>query len=235
MKLLIINQADHVWFRGLSFFSLPEPIAALFQALEAWDLYSAQHSVRVTKVALRFAHYLGLPLEVVRILGTAGYLHDIGKLAIDHAILRKTGPLTHEEWALVKHHPVIGQRMVEPLGLGVQAENLILHHHERWNGRGYPQGLRQEEIPLPCQILALADCYDALTHDRPYRRARSRFEALGEIEAAAGTQFRRELAREFIDMIASQAQVKIAGKGKEKSLRDRLGSPFEIKLSRVFK
>lgn len=80
MKLLIINPAEHVWFRGLSFFSLPEPIAALFQALESWDLYSAQHSVRVTQISLRFAHYLGLPLEVVRILGTAGYLHDIGKM-----------------------------------------------------------------------------------------------------------------------------------------------------------
>lgn len=235
MKLLIINPAEHVWFRGLSFFSLPEPIAALFQALESWDLYSAQHSVRVTQISLRFAHYLGLPLEVVRILGTAGYLHDIGKLAIDHAILRKTGPLTPKEWALVKNHPVIGQRMVEPLGLGGEAEILILHHHERWNGQGYPHGLKQEEIPLSCQILALADCYDALTHDRPYRCARSRSEALVEIQAVAGAQFRRALAWEFIDMIASQDQVKIAGKRQEESLREGHGSPFEVKLSRVFK
>jgi putative nucleotidyltransferase with HDIG domain len=214
----LIHDQAYPAFTGLSFLILPEPVKALCQALEAWDGYSGQHSVRVTRIALQFARYLGLPPEVSKILRTAGYLHDIGKLAIDNAILLKPGLLTPREWVFVENHPGLGKKLVEPLGLAAPEVDLILHHHERWDGLGYPAGLSRDNITVTCQVLALADCYDALTSDRPYRRGRAHREALAEVKRVAGRQFRYELALEFIELMVSLAHLKEeAEKGKEKS------------------
>lgn len=178
-----------------------ESVKALVRSLEARDPYTGQHSARVTKMALSFGRYLGLPPEELESLETASYLHDVGKVGIGDAILLKPEPFTAEEWQIIRRHPVIGEKIVQPLGLKPQETDLILHHHERWDGRGYPHGLSGHELSHLCTIVSLADCYDALTTDRPYRCRRPLREAVQEIQDSAGTQFNPELAREFIEMI----------------------------------
>jgi HD-GYP domain-containing protein (c-di-GMP phosphodiesterase class II) len=183
---------------------LLESIKALVRSLEARDPYTGQHSARVTEIVGHFGRHLGLPAEELESLKTASYLHDIGKVGISDFILLKAGPLTQEERAIIETHPLIGGKIVEPLGLRPREKNVILYHHERWDGRGYPYGLAGEEIPFHCRLLALADVYDALTTDRPYRHRCSIPEALDEIRAHAGTQFDPQLALDFVDMLSSQ-------------------------------
>jgi len=184
--------------------SLLESIKALVRSLEARDPYTGQHSARVTEIVSHFARHLGLPADELASLKTASYLHDIGKVGISDFILLKDGPLTPEERTVIQTHPLIGGKIVEPLGLRPQEKDVILYHHERWDGRGYPFGLAGEAIPFYCRLLALADVYDALTTDRPYRQRCGIPEALAEIRAHAGTQFDPDLARVFVDMLSSQ-------------------------------
>jgi len=184
---------------------LTASIKGLFLSLARRQAYTALHSLRVTRNSLLFADYLGIPPEDQEALRIGGCLHDIGKIAIGDAALLKPGVLSREERTLIEAHPVIGQKLAKALGLESRGEDLILHHHERWDGLGYPEGLARDEISLLCQILALADCYDALTTDRCYRRACTQAEALAEIRASAGSQFRSELAQEFIEMISSSS------------------------------
>jgi HD-GYP domain-containing protein (c-di-GMP phosphodiesterase class II) len=187
-------------------FTHPEPrqqaTQVLFATLKSIDPETAAHSVRVTGLALRFGHHLGLPILDLEVLEITGILHDIGKIAIAADVLRKPAPLAPEEMAAIKRHPALGKAIVELLGFTPQ-NRLILHHHEHWNGRGYPQGLARDEIPLLSQVLCLADSYDALTSDRPYRQGCSHHQALAEIRASAGTQFSPELTREFLEMLES--------------------------------
>ena len=183
---------------------LLESIKALVRSLEARDPYTGQHSARVTEIVSHFGRHLGLPPEEVESLKTASYLHDIGKVGISDFILLKAGPLTQEERATIETHPLIGSKIVEPLGLRPQQKEIILYHHERWDGRGYPYGLAGEDIPFYARLLALSDVFDALTTDRPYRQRCSIPEALTEIQAHAGTQFDPNLARDFVDILSSQ-------------------------------
>lgn len=182
-----------------------ESIQALHRTLAARDPYTGQHSVRVAEIAVGFARFLGLSPQHCRALRNAVYLHDIGKIGISDAILLKPGPLTPEERRIINTHPLIGERIVEPLNLARQEKEIILLHHERWDGNGYPRGLAGADIPFLCRLTALADVYDALVTDRPYRRLFTRSEALEEIRAHAGTQFDPCLARKFIDFISSAA------------------------------
>ncbi len=184
--------------------SLLESIKALVRSLEARDPYTGQHSARVTEIVSHFGRHLGLPADELASLKTASYLHDIGKVGISDFILLKDGPLTPEERTVIQTHPLIGGKIVEPLGLRPQEKDVILYHHERWDGRGYPFGLAGEAIPFYCRLLTLADVYDALTTDRPYRQRCGIPEALAEIRAHAGTQFDPDLTREFVDMLSSQ-------------------------------
>ena len=181
-----------------------ESIKALLRTLSARDPYTGQHSNRVTHIALDFARSLRLPSHHLEALTNAGYLHDIGKIGISDAILLKPGPLTPDERDAIETHPLIGERIVEPLGLGPPERNLILLHHERWDGAGYPHGLEGRKIPFLCRLLALADVFDALTSDRPYRRAFTVSEALEEIESQAGQQFDPDRAQKFTQMVSSR-------------------------------
>jgi HD-GYP domain-containing protein (c-di-GMP phosphodiesterase class II) len=131
-----------------------------------------------------------------------GYLlHDIGKVGIPEAVLNKTSRLDADEWAIMRTHPVVGVNLVSPLTPLGDAVEIIRSHHERWDGAGYPEGLRGEQIYLPARIFMLADAFDAMTTDRPYRRALPIHAALEEIEDHAGTQFDPELARAWVEMV----------------------------------
>jgi len=178
-----------------------ETLRALVNSLEARDPYSCQHSERVTQIALRFAQELSLPQEDLDAIRIAGLLHDIGKVGIRDAILFKPGKLNQEEQSIIRTHPLVGERIVEPLALLTPEKDIILHHHERWDGQGYPSQLAGKEIPFLSRILALADAYDAITSDRPYRGHRDQKAALTEILANAGSQFDPELTRPFVKII----------------------------------
>jgi diguanylate cyclase (GGDEF)-like protein len=162
--------------------------ASLAKAVDARDVYTGSHSERVSDLAARIAVRLRLPEEQVELTRLAASLHDLGKLAIPEEILRKPGPLTDAERLVLERHPQIGYRMLESLGVDPVAE-WVLHHHERWDGDGYPDGLFGEEIPIGARIIFVADAYDAMTSDRVYRERRSEDEALAELERCAGTQF----------------------------------------------
>lgn len=196
--------SDNLALHEKNTISLLESIKALVRSLEARDPYTGQHSARVTEIVTHFGRHLGLPPEELESLKTASYLHDIGKVGISDFILLKPGPLTPEERVVIESHPLIGGKIVEPLGLRPQEKGVILYHHERWDGRGYPRGLAGKDIPFGCRLLTLADVYDALTTDRPYRQRCSIPEALAEIRAHAGTQFDPELTLEFVHMLSTQ-------------------------------
>ena len=162
--------------------------ASLAKAVDLRDTYTGSHSARVAELAARVAARLGLDQEQIELSRLAGSLHDLGKLAIPEEILRKPGPLTGPERLVLERHPQIGFRMLDSLGIAPVAE-WILHHHERWDGTGYPDRLPGEEIPLGARIIFVVDAYDAMTSDRVYRGRLAQEDALAELERCAGTQF----------------------------------------------
>lgn len=169
--------------------SYSEAIFALVAAVEARDQYTKGHSARVSQIAVLVGEALRLPGEQLRSLGRAGLVHDVGKLSVPDFILSKPGRLTEDEYATVKRHPLWGYEVIQKI------ESLrgdlpgVLHHHERYDGGGYPSGLAGEEIPLQARILSVADVFDALTSERPYRTAHTGGEALAYLRHMAGTQF----------------------------------------------
>lgn len=180
--------------------SREEALKALGLALEYRDLESAGHTERVTALALRLGERVGLSQEALLALRLGAYLHDIGKLAIPDAILLKPGPLTPEEWERMKAHTTLGEAMARRLGFLPEATlEVIRHHYERFDGSGYPDGLQGEAIPFLARVFALADVYDALRSERPYKRAWSHEEALAEIARGAGRQFDPALAQAFLE------------------------------------
>jgi diguanylate cyclase (GGDEF)-like protein/putative nucleotidyltransferase with HDIG domain len=162
--------------------------ASLARAVDARDAYEGSHSERVADLAARVAERMGLDQEQVELTRLAASLHDLGKLAVPEEILRKPGPLTDGERLVLERHPQIGYRMLESLGVNPVAE-WVLHHHERWDGTGYPDGLHGEDIPLSARIIFVADAFDAMTNDRVYRRKLSIDAALAELNECSGTQF----------------------------------------------
>jgi putative nucleotidyltransferase with HDIG domain len=180
-----------------------ESIKALLRTLSARDPYTGHHSNRVTNIALTFARALSLSSQDLESLSNAGYLHDIGKIGVSDSILLKPGPLTPAERDIIETHPLIGEKIVAPLGLNSKEKDLILLHHERWDGMGYPHGLQGSQTPFLCRLLALADVFDALTSDRPYRKAFTIPEALAEIEVQAGRQFDPNLASKFLHLVGA--------------------------------
>ncbi len=176
-------------------------VATLANAVEAKDPITEHHCQRLAFLSARLTDRLGLDHAAAETIAYGALLHDVGKIGIPEAILTKPGPLDEAEWELMRRHPEIGERICRPLGAGAGFLPIIRHHHERWDGRGYPDRLAGEAIPLGARIVAVADAFDAMTHDRHYRVARSVVEALTEIHGAAGTQFDPELARLFVEAI----------------------------------
>jgi putative two-component system response regulator len=159
---------------------------ALASSIEAKDPYTEGHCERLSQYAVRLGRQIGLPTEQVVALGRAGIVHDIGKVAVPEAILLKAGPLTATEYAVMKQHPIVGERICAPLKSFRLVQPIIRHHHERLDGSGYPDGLKGDSIPLTARILTVVDVFDALTTDRPYRAALSREDAFGIVHKEVG-------------------------------------------------
>ena len=163
-----------------------QSLLGLANALEAKDVYTRGHSERVAALARRIALAAGVAPGAADTIAQAGLLHDLGKIAIPERVLRKPGPLSEEEWAVMRRHPIVGAQIVAPLEFFADGAVIVRHHHERHDGSGYPDGLRGELIPLGARILAVADVYDALTSDRPYRPRLARAEVVRRLDAEAG-------------------------------------------------
>jgi putative nucleotidyltransferase with HDIG domain len=181
--------------------SLLETLKALVTILEARDPYTRAHSQRVSRYATALAAKMGCSKEEQEIVTVAGYLHDIGKIGVCDAILLKTEPLTPAEYEVIKTHPIIGEQIVQHLGYFSRETSIIRHHHEWWDGRGYPDGLMKHQIPFLARLLTVADAFDAITTNRPYRTGRPFGEALEELECWAGIQFDAEAVVAFRDVL----------------------------------
>jgi len=173
-------------------------IEALTAALETRDYITGGHAERMSEMCYIIGFRLGLSTEQLQNLDRLALLHDIGKIGIPDNILFKPGPLTDEERDTMKTHPEKGFKIAQTSPELSGIANLILTHHERWDGRGYPLGLKGDEIPLESRILAVVDTYDVFTHERPYKLAKTREEALQEIEANAGSRFDPQVVHEFL-------------------------------------
>ncbi len=175
-------------------------VRALTNAVDARDAYTGKHAERVAAYALELAHTIA-PELVADPLSEFGFLlHDVGKVAIPDSVLHKPEPLTAEERALIETHTVIGAQILAGIEFLADAQEVVRHHHERWDGGGYPDGLAGEDIPIAARIFALADTLDALTTDRPYRPAASLERARKVINAEAGTQFDPAVVTAFAEV-----------------------------------
>lgn len=185
--------------------SIFQSLLGLANALEAKDAYTRGHSERVAELSRRIAVALGLDSEDVAAVGEAGLLHDIGKIGVPESALGKPGPLTADEWQAMRRHPVIGAQIVAPFEFFARAAPVIRHHHERWDGSGYPDGLAAHAIPLGARIVAVADVFDALTSTRPYRPALRRSAALAYLTGEAGRTLDEHVVAACVDVVRSGA------------------------------
>ena len=174
-------------------------LGSISRALEERD-QTQGHGARVAVYAEAVAHRLGWHAERVADLRFAAPLHDIGKVVVSADVLRKPGPLTLDELSAIRTHPQAGAELLQPLRHARRALPYVLFHHERWDGAGYPSGLRGEAIPIGARMLALADAFDAMISQRPYRRPLAPERALDEIRACAGSQFDPRLAELFVEV-----------------------------------
>jgi HD-GYP domain-containing protein (c-di-GMP phosphodiesterase class II) len=178
-----------------------QSLLGLANAIEAKDPYTRGHSERVSRWSRRLGVALDLEPHAVEIIAQAGLLHDLGKIGVPEQVLRKGGPLADDEWALMRRHPLIGADIVAPLEFFAGGALVIRHHHERLDGSGYPDGLAGEEIPLGARIVAVADVYDALTSDRPYRGALTPAAALDYLAAEGGRSLDEDAVATFIGLV----------------------------------
>lgn len=189
--------------------SLQESYIATMKSLalviEAKDRSTWGHLERTQVFGMALARRVDPALAADAELAYGFFLHDIGKVGIPEDILCKAGPLSGEEWRVMRGHPVIGAQIVAPIRFLGEAVQVIRHHHERFDGTGYPDGLAGQAIPLPARIFAVADSFDAMISDRPYRRARPVQLALEEIEDGAGTQFDPQVVNAFISLVEEES------------------------------
>jgi diguanylate cyclase (GGDEF)-like protein/PAS domain S-box-containing protein len=197
------NAEDHMYKKKL--FESPsmrgKTIKTIITTLHEKNKREEQHSLRVSALCQSMGEALKLTEGKIQELKTIGLLHDIGKIAIDENILNKPEKLTENEWEEVKRHPEIGYRILSTVNDMLEMANNVLYHHERWDGKGYPKGLKGSEIPFESRIISIADAYDAMTSERSYRNALSEEVALGELEKNAGIQFDPELVKIFIEKV----------------------------------
>jgi len=180
-----------------------ETLEAFAQAVDAKDTYTHGHSRRVSACAVQIARMLRLSPDEIETIGRAALLHDVGKIGIANTILYKPSRLTEEEYEIMKSHACCGENIIKPIKRMAVEARIIRHHHERWDGRGYPDGLKGEAIPIGAAIISVADAFDTMTSDRPYRRAIGIEAAIEELHACSGTQFNPLVVGAFV-MVASR-------------------------------
>ena len=178
-----------------------ETIEALVSALEARDPATQAHTGRIRDIATAVGVAMHVPSDVLRSVRLGAILHDVGKIGTSDAILTKPGPLTEAEWKVMRAHPLIGERMLQGVAFLEPVLPVVRHHHERWDGRGYPDRLIAEQIPIAARIVAACDAFDAMTSDRPYRAALPLDIACREIVDCAGSQFDPKVARTLIEVV----------------------------------
>ncbi len=168
---------------------------------------AGNHAANVRRLAVRLARRLEMPESSVGAVALGGVLHDAGKLCVPQAILAKPAPLTEAEWGIVRRHPEAGEELIEPFVDSREVLLIIRFHHERWDGRGYPDGHARAEIPLVARVVGIADAYEAMIETRPYRPPRSKDQALRELAAHSGTQFDPDCALALSDLIRDDVDV----------------------------
>jgi putative nucleotidyltransferase with HDIG domain len=179
-------------------------IQSLVRIVEAKDSYTRGHSERVAKYGMKIATRMGFPLDKIELVRETAMLHDIGKLGIQDSILNKEGGLTEEEWEIIRQHPILGEDILRPVSLNHEMLSIVRAHHERYDGNGYPDKLKGDEIGIFAQILSVADAYDAMTSARAYRSPFSRSEAMTELRKNKGAQFNGEIVDIFVEILTEE-------------------------------
>ena len=187
-----------------------ETIFAFVRAIDARDPYTARHSEKVAAYAVELAQRLGLPPDACQRIRPAGLLHDVGKLALERSILQKPGALSEDEWRQVREHPGLSAHIIGGVAQFAAYLPAARHHHERYDGRGYPDGLAGTQIPLDARVLAVADAYDAMTSNRSHRGALPHAEAIRRLEAGAGSQFDPVCVEAFATLEIDPARIDVA-------------------------
>lgn len=189
-----------------------EIIRSLVNAIEARDPYTRGHSEQTTKYAVSIAQKLALPAEIIEIVRYAASLHDIGKIGIKENILKKVKKLTADEYSHIKNHPFMGAQILKPIKSLQDVIPIVYHHHERYDGKGYLDGLQREEIPIGARILSVADSFEAMTSDRPYHKGLPKDIALEQLKKSAGSQFDPQVVNAFVEVLEEESLNPIAAR-----------------------
>ncbi|MFZ5642080.1 MAG: HD-GYP domain-containing protein [Bacillota bacterium] len=176
-------------------------ITALTTVIDAKDTYTRSHSKNVARYAVVLGRGLGVSSKELINVYNGAVLHDIGKIGIPDKILNKPGNLTPDEFEVIRNHPAIGAKLLEPINFLTELQSIVVYHHERYDGSGYPHGLKGESIPYTARIVGIADTWDAMTSHRPYRQALKTEEALRELEKGSGSQFDPAMVNTFISLV----------------------------------
>jgi len=193
-----LNLENKILYESL-YTNILDTFNSLITSIHLRDHYTERHSTHVTELAVNMAKLLRCPKKEIESLRIAGMLHDIGKIAIPDKVLLKEGRLTDGEYTIIKDHPIIGENILKAVALIDTERNIIRHHHERWDDKGYPDGLSGENIPFLSRILSVADSFDAMTSNRPYRKAMRIDDAIGELQRNRNTQFDKNVVDAFVE------------------------------------
>ena len=177
-----------------------ESVKALVKAIETRDTYTEGHSVQVADFAVQLARSMGMSEREATLIEFAGLLHDVGKIVVPENILKKTSTLSDDEWTIIKRHTIYSTKIIEPIANLRPIQNWVLYHHERWDGKGYPEGIKTNAIPLQARILSVCDTYSAMTSDRPYRKALDQDFALTELKKVSGSQLDPDIVQIFVGL-----------------------------------
>jgi len=188
-------------------------IQSLVNALEASDKFTKGHSERVRFLSLELGRHIGLDFKELEILEQASILHDIGKIGIESFILQKQGKLTSNEYSMIKAHPLIGEEILAPIDNLSEVRQIIIQHHERYDGKGYPYGLKGDELSFKAKILSVVDTFDAMMSDRPYRKALSMQKIKQEVLDHSGTQFDPSIVESFIGLLDLKGEELLSAAG----------------------
>jgi HD-GYP domain-containing protein (c-di-GMP phosphodiesterase class II) len=199
-KRASLNLENKILYESI-YSNILDTLKSLISSVQARDHYTEEHSQRVTDLSVRVALSMNCSARDVESLRIAGILHDVGKIAVPDSILLKPDKLTIEEFLVIKNHPTIGENILKPVILLETERKIIQCHHERWDGKGYPLGIAGNEIPFLARILAVADSFDAMTNNRPYRTAIPIKEAIEELIKNKNTQFDPDIVESFIKIL----------------------------------